>query len=202
MSSIEFSLRLDTPLHIGNGQTPGAFARDTRGRPCIPATTLKGLHRVSVEVLVAQMGLPERMCYPVAGQAGKTACPVCLIFGSPWLAGKVYYRDTVSNAQSMLDSRVTMPQSRRRQVGIGRFTTTREVLPAGITFAGRIDHQLTDQALLALALAGLRAIIHIGGGAALGYGLCRIEARALNDTRLPVSESDLTDALRAFRQRS
>ena len=209
MPTIEFTLQLDSPLHIGNGETPGVFARDARGRPCIPATTLKGLHRASVRAVSVGLGLracesstPEQMCHPLPPEQ---ACPVCLIFGSPWLPGRLFYRDVLCSAQTVEDTRVVMPQSRKRQVAVGRFTTLRETLPANTSFSGRIDlhlDQRNDPALLALALLGLRAITRFGAGSAHGYGLCHVEARALDDARLPILDSDLADALKAYRART
>src|SRR5215208_5713000 len=98
MSAIELKITMLSPLHIGIG-TPGAsdeqaapFVRDARGRLCIPASTLKGTHRAAAEQLASGLGLQiwgapvaSRMCHPLRGQSG---CPVCRIFGSPWLPGR------------------------------------------------------------------------------------------------------------------
>ncbi len=180
------------------------IVRDPRGRPCIPASTLKGAHRAAVEQIAAALGLPvceapipNRMCHPVGGKA---ACVGCQIFGSPWLPGKVYYRDLSVNVTPTNDRRALGPVSRRRGTLIGSHDFNREVLAAGTVFSGKIDHQVFDSALLALLLSGLRAIPALGGGKSFGCGLIAVQANALDATKHVVNESDLADALRRLQQ--
>ncbi len=204
MASIDLKITLQAPLHIGAGSRTAdgtaPFARDARGRPCIPASTLKGVHRSATERIAAALGLPmcgapdaSRMCHPTGGQA---ACVVCRIFGSPWLPGKIYYRDLVANVKLLTVTRFVVPQSRRRRVQIERRHLNHEVLPGDTQFSGRLDCQVRDAALLALMLAGLRSITLIGGGSAAGYGLCTVEALAFDAANRPVDEAELADALR------
>jgi CRISPR/Cas system CSM-associated protein Csm3 (group 7 of RAMP superfamily) len=102
-----FDLRItfDAPLHSGataqRADSPGIgvapITRDPKGRVCIRAATLKGIHRAATEQVALSLNLmacdstvPQHMCQP----AGKQSfCPICRTFGSPWLPGKVYYRD-------------------------------------------------------------------------------------------------------------
>jgi CRISPR/Cas system CSM-associated protein Csm3 (group 7 of RAMP superfamily) len=202
MATIDLKITLQTPLHIGTDSATTVTARsvrDARGRPCIPASTLKGLHRSATERVAAALGLPicgapvaSHMCHPIGGQA---ACVVCRIFGSPWLPGKVVYRDLVVNVTPLIETRFVVPQSRRRRVQIERRRVEYEILPGGTLFSGRLDILFQDSALLALALAGLRAITVIGSGAN-GYGLCTVEVVAHDALKRPVDESELADALR------
>ena len=208
MASIDLKITLQAPLHIGTGSLTAdgtatmtaRFARDARGRPCIPASMLKGVHRFSTEQIAAALGLPicgtpdaSQMCHPTGGQA---ACVVCQIFGSPWLPGKIHYRDLVVNVPLLTATRFVVPQSRRRRVQIERRHLNYEVLPGGTQFTGRLDCQVQDSALLALMLAGLRSITRIGGGGAAGYGLCTVDALAFDVANRPVDEAELADALR------
>jgi CRISPR/Cas system CSM-associated protein Csm3 (group 7 of RAMP superfamily) len=208
MATVDLKITLQTPLHIGAGSiTPDGtatmtvrFVRDARGRPCIPASTLKGLHRLTTERIAAALGLPvcgtpaaSHMCHPTGGQA---ACVVCQIFGSPWSPGKIYHRDLAVNVTPLTRTRIVAPQSRRRRVQIERRHVNYEVLPGGTLFSGRLDCLFQDSALLALALAGLRSITMIGGGSAIGYGLCTVEALAFDVLNRPVDEAELADALR------
>ncbi len=199
MLTIELRIVVHTPLHIGGPDHSTAIVRDSRGRPCLPAVTLKGLHRASTEGVAAALGFTicgthdaNRMCQPLGKQ---TACVVCRLFGSPWIAGALRYRDLLTTANPYTVMLTTAPQSRRRRVQLGRFTMNREALPAGLTFNGQIDLVLDNPALLALALLGLRAITAIGGGKASGYGQCTVEAKAIDAAQRPVNDADLAAAL-------
>lgn len=204
MFTLELRLVLETPLHIGGAaDTPDSlhtFARDMRGRPYIPATTLKGLHRAMTEQVAAALNLvictaptSAQMCHPIAG---KPACPVCRIFGSPWLTGRLRYRNLIATSTLIIENRIQASHSRRRRVQLTRHTAQYEVLPAETIFSGQIDHQIAEPALLGLALAGLRSITALGSGGNLGYGLCRAEVRALDVSGHPVNDSDLAASLR------
>ena len=204
MLTFELRLILETPLHIGSApsETPHVFTRDVRGRPCISATMLKGLHRAMTEQVANALKLPicnppiaAQMCHPITG---KPACPVCRIFGSPWLPGRIRYRTLLATGTPVVESHIRAPRSRQRGVQLARHTVDYEVLPAGTIFSGSVDHQLSDPALLGLALAGLRSITTIGAGGSLGYGLCRVEARALDTSKHPVNDADLAAALRGL----
>lgn len=211
IAALNFTLTLTSTLLIGIGNTTPEgtirVARDVRGRPCIPAMTLKGAHRASAEQIARALGLavcgapiPDHMCYPLPGES---ACLVCRIFGSPWLPGKVFYRDLVINAQPVIDSRVMAAQSRRRRVRLESRTVQRELLPAPQTLTGRVDHLLADPVLLGLALAALRSITALGQGSATGCGLCSVIVKAIDSTQHPLSPNDeaaLAAALRQFAQ--
>jgi CRISPR/Cas system CSM-associated protein Csm3 (group 7 of RAMP superfamily) len=218
MPYIDLKLTLDSPLHIGIGASanpgdPHRIVRDARGRACIPATTLKGLHRAATEGIALALELPvcnapSQMCQPMNGQV---ACVVCRIFGSPWLPGIVRYRDLVvtstATGASQTESRVTAPQSRRRRVQLDRVAVEREVLPAGLTLNGRIELLTQDRALIALALIGVRAVTALGGGKSTGYGLCTVEAAAFDSARQTgrdseaIEDSELAAALRQLQHR-
>jgi hypothetical protein len=204
METIEFTITLTGPLHIGSDPVAARnvipLARDARGYPCIPATTLKGLHRAAAEQVAAALSLKVchspvvgQMCHPINGELG---CVVCRIFGSAWLPGQVYYHDLVLTAAVLTETRVAAPQSRRRQVRVEQHNANCQIVPGPLTLTGHIDHLIHDPALLGLALAGLRAITAIGGHSATGYGLCSTEARAIDGLKRPVDEASLAAALR------
>src|SRR5262245_59787323 len=149
MLTFELRLILETPLHIGpaSPETPHLFTRDVRGRPCIPATTLKGLHRAMTEQVAAALKLPicnppiaAQMCHPIAG---KPACAVCRIFGSPWLPGRIRYRNLLATVTPVVETHIHGPRSRQRGVQLAQHSTEYEVLPAGTTFSASIDHQIS-----------------------------------------------------------
>ncbi len=179
-----------------------SFVRDSRGRPCIPAATLKGAHRFQTEQIAAALGLrictppiPEAMCQPL-GAGGQSACVVCRIFGSPWLPGSIYYQALAATTTPTIAMVVTVSQSRQRRVQLERHVTQRAALPAGTRFQAQLNHRINDPALLGLALAGLRSITAFGAYRANGGGRCRVEVHALDEAKRPVNDSDLAAALR------
>jgi hypothetical protein len=208
MLTLDLKITLETPLHIGTGEESEIaqpVARDSRGRPCIRASTLKGIHRAATEQIAAALGLSvcdatlaRRMCQPLPGE---TACAVCHIFGSPWLPGRIFYRDLTTNAAPVVDTRVRAAQSRRRHVQLSIDEQAREILPASVTFAGQVNHLLSENVSLALAIAGLRSIRALGAGSATGWGLCHIDVGALDGESRPVDESVLAAALERVRVR-
>jgi len=199
MLTIELRIAAHTPLHIGGADHSAAIVRDSRGRPCIPAVTLKGLHRATTQQVADALGLTvcgsrstNRMCQPLGKQ---TACVICRLFGSPWVAGALRYRDLLTTANPYMATLTHVPQSRRRRVQLGRSIVSREVLPAGTIFTGQIDLALDDHVLLALAVTGLRSITTLGAGQAAGYGQCTVEAKAFDATKRWISNADLAAAL-------
>jgi len=208
MLTINLKITLEAPLHVGTGDVSAStlpITRDVRGRPCIRASTLKGIHRAATEQVAIALGLSvcnapfaQQMCQPLAGES---ACAVCRIFGSPWLLGRLFYRDLTTGAASAVDKRIRAAQSRRRRVRLSVYEQQYEILLPAEVFSGQINHLLSDNGLLALALAGLRAITTIGAGRATGYGLCRIEATALDSVGREINDSALDAALERIRVR-
>ena len=126
--TIEGYLVADSALRIGTGRvstvtgTELAVIRDTRGRPFIPGSSLKGALRSHLEALVRgrtaqDADLNRFACDPTSSEcldadqmrrlkneyrgndAGlaesvvRESCLVCQTFGSPWLASPVRVRD-------------------------------------------------------------------------------------------------------------
>ncbi len=187
---IEVTLTFDGPFNVGAGALGGSLAdkpltRDARGLPVIPASTFKGRLRHEVERLVPVMrpnepapcGSPvaERMC-----QGDGPVCPVCRLFGSPWLPGKLTFSDLTLAEPKFLQTiehpppgalRYGVGLSRQRRVAEDQLLYTTEVFQPGtpITLTGTISGDLTaeEQALLE---AGLKSLFSIGGGKSRGLG--------------------------------
>src|SRR5262245_56523168 len=100
MTTVNLQITLHSPMHIGAiayrelpGDKPAPIVRDVRGKPCIPAATMKGLHRAAVEQIAQALGLKicrapvaAHMCHPLGVQTAQTAqsahmtqiaCAVC-----------------------------------------------------------------------------------------------------------------------------
>src|ERR1700694_1883151 len=115
MSTLILTITCLTPLRIG---TESDVRRDAAGRPCIPATTLKGRLRVEVERIAVALGgsicKPPNavtMCHP---HAASPPCVVCDLFGSPWTEGRLYFEDLLTNATPILIARQRTTHSRAR----------------------------------------------------------------------------------------
>jgi CRISPR-associated RAMP protein (TIGR02581 family) len=110
------------------------------------------------------------------------SCPVCRLFGSPWLAGKLRVRDLPIDEKTWA-GRVEV----RDGVGIRRDTHTAaknvlysyEVVPAGARFNIQILIENANDVELGLGMLGLRELqqgrLSIGGVSSRGLGRVRLE---------------------------
>ena len=237
-------LRLESALHVGGGDTAGLasdspIARDAYGRPLLPATTLKGALRATVDRLAPVAGsgrglhtcglspLEER-CPSPPGSPARAAveralrefagserereeqllhlleerlCATCRLFGSTWLAGRLFVADAYPADEGDLALEI------RDGVGIDRDSGTLrehtrysyEALPATAAFALHVEGENLaeeDLALLALAFGELRrGAVRIGGGGGHGLGACRLELQRVQSVRLT---ADAGSELRAY----
>jgi CRISPR/Cas system CSM-associated protein Csm3 (group 7 of RAMP superfamily) len=106
MIEIEVRLIFDTPPNVGSGAQAGtladrAFIKDRNGWPYIPATTLKGQLRHAVERVAQGMGHEVCDTHHHMCREG-TVCPVCAIFGSPWIAGRLRFENLELNGPEEL----------------------------------------------------------------------------------------------------
>lgn len=190
-TSLDLKLTFDGPFNVGSGALGGSLAdkplvRDARGQPVIPGSTLKGRLRHEVERL-APVLLPderppctspvaERMC-----QGDQEPCPVCRLFGSPWLPGRLTFSDLV-----LVDPKFEYPPpghlrygvglSRRRRVAEDQLLYTTEVVAPGVplTFHGTIRGEV-DEVDMSLLQAGLESLFALGGGKTAGLGWFELE---------------------------
>src|SRR5258708_7066259 len=108
MATIDLTIHFDTAFHLGGDNSRFSVARDSRGRAVIFASTLRGIHRAAVEGIAAALGLDVcnssvavLMCQPLPGQS---VCAACRIFGSPWVSGRIYHPDLVTNAAPQVET--------------------------------------------------------------------------------------------------
>ncbi|HVO44101.1 MAG TPA: RAMP superfamily CRISPR-associated protein [Aggregatilineales bacterium] len=200
MPGIDLKITLQAPLHSGGADSVLPVARDGRGHPVITATALKGAHRIATERAARSLGL--KLCDSPLHLCQSDPCAVCQIFGSRWTPGRVRYHDLTTAAQVSEIARVTAPQSRWRGCQLRNESEKWEFLPAGAVFNGTIHHFITDMGLIALAIAGLRSISFLGAGRAQGWGLCRVEARALDALDRPIEDDALAPALQRLSRAS
>jgi len=208
-------LHFETPVNIGGYGAPTfvdrPFRRDRNGWPFIPASSLKGRLRHECERLVRALGYrvcrgpnPREMC-----RGGDDVCPICRIWGSPWMAGNIYPADLVLERPPGLgetappsDIRYNVSLSRRRRVAEeARLFTTELFLPGiPLTFSGVWEARLSLRELV-LVEAGLGAITALGRGKTGGLGWCTIrvqtEAWSQGDWH-PVTAADRAEGRAAW----
>jgi CRISPR/Cas system CSM-associated protein Csm3 (group 7 of RAMP superfamily) len=193
MVTIDVTLTFQTSLNVGSGAQRGTLAdramiKDDRGWPYVPASALKGRLRHAVERFTAGLGKPvcdthEDMCRSEAD-----ACPVCRIFGAPWVPGRLRFeRLTLSGPDEIVQvleerqrrtgqpprttHRYGVAISRRRGVAEDALLYTTELFEPGtsLSFSGMLQGPLSRREA-ALVVAGLRLIPAMGRGKSGGLG--------------------------------
>lgn len=202
MTEIQVTLTFTTPPNIGSGAQEGTladrgFIKARDGWPYVPATAFKGRLRHAVEQVVRGLGVEvcdthRKMCRHV-----ESACPVCKVFGSPWITGRLRFVDLeLSAPQSLVDRREQKLQphtqtrygvalNRRRGVAADALLYTTELFKPGVpislqgTLTGEID--VADAAWL---IAGLKLLPALGRAKSTGLGWLRAEAVVKVDNRV------------------
>ncbi|ACA60300.1 protein of unknown function DUF324 [Candidatus Desulforudis audaxviator MP104C] len=183
-------------LHVAGPGRPRPLvdrtvAVDARGRPYLPASSVRGRVRAHLERLLRAYGLPvctpprpQHMC-PHAGLAGTSDgyCLACRLFGSPWRAGAV----TVNDFYPVGVFEATEAEWERNMVvrtGIGisrKLGTVREerlffteAVPGddALRFRGTLEAR-AERAVVGWLVGTLGLVTHLGGQK--GRGLGRVE---------------------------
>lgn len=194
MVEIDVKLTFDTAPNIGSGAQVGtladrAFIKARDGWPYIPATAFKGQLRHAVEQVARGLGQTvcdthHHMCREEA-----TSCPVCKIFGSPWIPGRLCFVDLKLEGPAELVKlrkekrpprtllRYGVALSRRRQVAEEALLYTTELFMPGVpvVFAGKLMG-LLDQRGVAWLIAGLQLLPALGRAKSTGLGHLKAEA--------------------------
>jgi CRISPR/Cas system CSM-associated protein Csm3 (group 7 of RAMP superfamily) len=188
---LALDVTFETPINIGGYGAPTfvdrPFRRDREGWPFIPASSLKGRLRHECQRLARGLdyevcGGPNPSDMRLRLEEDEAICPICRIFGSPWVAGCIYPTNLKLERPPGLGEKAPAPTvrynvslSRRRRVAEeARLFTTELFLPGiSLTFTGTWEAELTYQDLV-LVEAGLGAITALGRGKTGGLGWCRI----------------------------
>jgi len=200
MTTIDLTLTFQTPLNVGSGAQRGTLAdramiKDDRGWPYVPASALKGRLRHAVEQAAA--GLRHRVCVTHQDMCPDDegyVCPVCRIFGSPWIPGRLRFerlkltgpkelvrlledRQRRTGQPPRTSHRFGVALSRRRGVAEDHLLYTTELFETGtpLVFKGTLRGDLTvvDAALV---VAGLRLTPALGRGKTGGLGWMTAQA--------------------------
>jgi CRISPR/Cas system CSM-associated protein Csm3 (group 7 of RAMP superfamily) len=199
MIRIELTITCSTPLNIGSGAQQGTFAdraltKDDEGWPYIPATALKGRLRHTVEQIATGVNLQPPICRTHQKMCRDTSnpCPVCAIFGSPWIAGRLRFVDLLLSKPDFLrqmreERRMRHPPThvrygvainRRRGVAEDQLLYTTELFEPGMDlgFEGELTGKITRRQA-ALVVAGLRWVPAVGRGKSGGLGWTTVETK-------------------------
>jgi len=191
---MKLRVHFDGTFNVGSGAMGGSLAQrpmltDWRGLPMVPASSFKGRLRHTCKQLAEALGqqtcddpVAETMCQPEAGQE---PCPICRLFGSPWLESPLAFTDlTLVEPAFLAEARIPPRTSLRYGVGLSRRSrvaqeqllyTTEVFLPGGtVTLAGEISGQADDKDL-GLLVAGLENLLTLGSGKTSGMGWCELE---------------------------
>ncbi|NSW58077.1 MAG: CRISPR-associated RAMP protein [Armatimonadetes bacterium] len=219
-------LRVVSAIRIGAGRDTSIDAsdlpvvRDLFGRPFIPGSSIKGVVRSYVERIVRTVACPERKawatCNPTARDGGCVTsitnmddqqihdahCPVCRLFGSPWLASKVAFADATVVGETWFGRYLI-----RDGVSIDRDTGTAadarkfdfEIVPGGTEFNFQLRADNASDRELGLLYLGISALqrkeLALGGMTSRGPGLIELVEPEWKCTRFDPSADDLVAGL-------
>lgn len=190
-------VHFDGTFNVGSGAMGGSLAQrplltDWRGLPMIPASSFKGRLRHTCKQLAEAMGqetcddpVAEAMCQPDNPDEYEGFCPICRLFGSPWLESRLTFTDlTLAEPAFLVKGEAPPRTSLRYGVGLSRHRrvaqdqllyTTEVFLPGGtVTLQGEISGQ-ADESDLGLLVVGLENLLTLGGGKTGGMGWCDLE---------------------------
>jgi CRISPR/Cas system CSM-associated protein Csm3 (group 7 of RAMP superfamily) len=175
-------------MHIGalsptNTSAGRGMLKDDQGWPYIPASHFKGRLRHAIERIARGFDLyvcdtHRRMC-----RDKQNSCPVCSIFGAPWIPGSVRFEDlTLSGPDHLAQQREEgrapstvqrhgVGLSRKRKVTEDALLFTTELFQPGVPleFSGPIQGA-TTQEQAAWLFAGIRYLESVGSDRTRGLG--------------------------------
>jgi CRISPR/Cas system CSM-associated protein Csm3 (group 7 of RAMP superfamily) len=214
------------------GLTQRTVVRDARGYLILPGSGLKGALRARVEQLCNLWGLAAcnsqyggRECF------GPEPCLVCRLFGSRFQGQRLFCSDARLEDEyqelfkwditglpfGQTQNRTQIKISRLRGVAQEQHLFESEYGQAGLSFQAVISGKIDSGTILlqngaaevfpevALVLAGLRLIDHLGGGESCGFGKVDIEISSLILNSQPLEVKNqfkyLGDAIHSLKER-
>lgn len=189
--------------------TDAPVIRTPEGRPFIPGASFKGVFRSTVEKLAASIpGVRTCALDPGADCVGpqgkkqkefnerreeekwddrqlktyleKELCDTCLLFGSPYMASKVFFSDLyLIEREAYIQIRDGVGIDRDSEKAMDHLKFDYETVSSGVSFAFRAMLENPKEKEIALFCAGLMEYISgfagIGGKRSAGLGRCHLE---------------------------
>ncbi len=208
---IRGEITTQTALHIGSGrsldpiETDNPVIKDHEGKPFIPGSSLKGVFRSIIESTLNSMDVytcsPSDNMYCVDDEELKNikkqeerinyiqekSCPVCKLFGSPFLASRIEFNDAHiltqwNEAKYTVRDGVTIDRESRTAAHGKKFDFETVPPDEKFQFTVTIDKpQEHDFALLMLAINLINTgAFGIGGNTSRGLGKIKIEIKEIS----------------------
>ncbi len=188
---IDLEVLSDTPVSVGAGGSAGTLAdkvivRDSRGRPLIPGSQVKGRARHAAEAIAATLGLGVPQHF-----GDETDTVIRRIFGSPQQRAPLHFAGLVADIgdhmqispQWLSQLRPSVAINRRRGTAEDERLLLQETALRGMRFVARpaIAGTLPDLGHAALLWAALRAVDRWGGAKSRGLGWATTTMRVMVD---------------------
>lgn len=180
--------------------------RDLFDRPYIPGSSIKGVVRSYIESIVRSLwphddrkgrcnpvGRSEFWCVPDTGayedgqqrvdddKLFSAHCPVCRLFGSPWIASKVSFIDAPVVADTWFDTYIVrdgVAIDRDLGTAAGGLKYDFEVVPGGTEFDFEVRVENACEAEVGLLYLGISALgrgeLSLGGMTSRGPGVVEL----------------------------
>jgi CRISPR-associated RAMP protein (TIGR02581 family) len=206
------ALRVGAGKSLDAAATNQPVIRDALGRPYIPGSSLKGALRSGLESVLRGLDSKElwacelfedgKQCVEdpkkVAKRTGsplkvleleavlKDCCTACSLFGSPFLAGRVFFHDLRHLSGPATEVRDGVGIHRDLGTAQGGVKYDTEVVPAGSRFHLEVILENVDEDRLAVVLVALEMLhqgeILLGGLTGRGLGKVCLDRRKLHWT--------------------
>lgn len=201
---IDLEVLSDTPVSIGAGGSAGTLAdkvivRDSRGRPLIPGSQVKGRARHAAEAIAATLGLGVPQNF-----GDETDTIIRRIFGSPQQRAPLHFASLIADVgeaqavpQWLSQIRPSVALNRRRGTAEDERLLFQETALRGMRFTARpaIVGTLPDLGHVALLWAALRVIDRWGSAKSRGLGWTAMDVRVTVDGQAQ-HDAVLAEALR------
>lgn len=214
------------------GFLDNTIVRDRLERALVPGSSVKGKTRATAYRLASAFGIPVHpMEMEMAGcQATDNPCAICRIFGAAQWPGLLHFDNATlhSDFQLVLDTlgrdashqgtqlqaarnlgrhvRTSLALERRRRVALGQRLFRYEAVETPALFQGAIRGQIrqasSDYRELALLVAALKALTHLGGARGRGLGRCEIELEQIRIDEQILNPSQLLAVLASSGEQS
>ena len=210
---IKGTITTKTAIHVGAQrsldpiESDNPVLKDIGGRPVIPGSSLKGVFRSLIESTMKGMGV-TKVCSPADGELCvdkkklenlknnydeyikhimDNSCPVCKLFGSPYLSSKIHFEDaTVEEGwkEDFYEIRDGVAIDRDSRTAAPKKKFDFETVPPDVKFNLNITMENPnpyDIGMIAMAIELINiGAVGIGGNRSRGLGRVEIEITEVN----------------------
>ncbi|SRR5579884_764751 len=194
---VELLLELQTSLHTSGDRAilwvdKGTYL-DSSKSPSIPATSLKGVIRYSVERFLRTYE-ERKACYAPRADEMCNKCIVCTYFGSPKNRGRLKFYDLKPVSESLLDTRAGIGINRRRKAVEKDhlfYLETAWIKEFWTEIHGSFNLEENAKEAASLVYGGLKLAFAIGGVKSRGLGWMKVKDFKANIDGKEISVEEL-----------